>query len=163
MRNLLVVAALLVGATGPAPAQDRDPVVAQAIVLIDGSPLLNPTMSVVREAQFVARVRQFLADAGLGGGEDLNNATDAQRALEAMLGFQVTAEVNSFPSGLVVTYRRLVDGPESDRDITTDSSVRLFPAAYLFSAVDVRTGETETRRVSCSEDCTVTFDFRNRR
>src|SRR6266550_3818813 len=133
----------------------------KVIELLASSPLLEPTMSVVHEAQFV-RESQAQLDAITYGttAKSPSTAREATAELEALLaGLTVKATVTSVPRGLVVSYHRLVDTNALDLTVTTDDVLTLEPALYVFTCKDPKTGRLEEHRTSCAGPCKVSFTF----
>jgi len=169
LRSLALVS-LALGIAGPIYAQPTSDTLnkAQAVPtmalrtrvreLLAKSPLLDPTMSVVREAQFVRDAQAALA--GTPWAFKAESALDATRALEAILADEiVTAKIVSVPSGIVVSYRRLVDPNAPALNVTSDDSLRLEPATYQFWATPPSGGANQVQRVPCLSGCNVKFVF----
>lgn len=163
---LLVFSVTLLNGLSPAPAcsQDKidDSTRAKITDLLNRSTLLEPTMSVVREARFVRDSRAVLQ--ALPGGDSVaakvTNATDATRELErALAGSAVRANITSVPTGLVVHYRRLVDPHAPLLSLTTNDIKSLDPALYVFTCTDPKTKRIRELKTSCATNCNVTFNF----
>lgn len=153
---------------GPLTAGGQDlspiPLVARqkAVQLLNNSPLLRPTMSVVGEAAFVRDSKEVLRS--IPGGDTiaagLATARDATAELENVLaGSSVQATVVSVPSGLLVGYRRLVDDHAPILNTTSDATLAIEPALYLFRCTNPRTRQVEERRIACATNCKVEFRF----
>ncbi len=151
--------ALGVLATAPvapacADAQDPGNLRFQVVQLLNESPLLNPTLSVVQQAIFVRDARVLL-----DGGLEIESALDATRALEETLEGTVTATVESVPAGLVVTYNPITDPEAQELAATTRDEFPLRPALYEFRCTNPETGVEEVQRKSCATNCRVMFNF----
>lgn len=133
---------------------------ARAVELLNTSPLLEPTMGVVAGARHVRETRAVLF--GLSGFDPagVTSVEEADEALEQVLAANtVFASVTSVPPGQVVKYRRILDALGQEQSVTTDRSIPLRPALYVFVAVDPQTGRSMEQRIPCATNCNVTFNF----
>jgi len=159
IRGLTCLTLLLAVVSSAAVAQDRltEEKRQQLIELLDQSPLLEPTMSVVAQARYLRDVRSALED--YAAESETSSVEDATALMQDLLaGTTVTATVVSEPADLNVTYRLLVDVDAPVLSVTTDASIPLSPGLYVFTCTS-STGVTEQKNVSCATNCEVRFVF----
>jgi tetratricopeptide (TPR) repeat protein len=133
---------------------------ARAVELLNSSPLLHATMGVIAGARHVQETRATLAGVPGFDPESITSVERSDEALEQFLSRQtVYAAVHSIPPGMLVRYRRLLDGPGQDMTVTTDERIPLPPALYLFSTTHPRTGRLLEQKVSCATHCNVVFNI----
>lgn len=133
-----------------------------AAEILGRSPLLLTRSAAAAETRFVQQARAILAASPetAEAAREISTAEEATRALErALAGTTVTAVVRSTPPALVVTYRRLVDEGAPELTVTTNDSIPLQPALYLFTATDPASGRVMEQKKSCAAGCTVAFRF----
>lgn len=167
MRAAAVAAAVLMLVLTSTPSHGQygrgpDSTRATIVGLLDQSPLLQPTMSVVRGAQFVRQARAALRDVPRlrDSADRITSVEQATSWLESALsGSVVMATVTSTPTRVEVHYRRLVDASAPMLSVVTTDSVPLAPALYLFVATDPATGASHEQRRSCATPCHVDFAF----
>ena len=158
-RSVACLTLLLVVVSSFAVAQDRltEEKRQQLIELLDRSPLLEPTMSVVAQARYLRDTRSVLE--GYWAESETSSVEDATLAIQDLLaGTTVTAAVLSEPADLNVTYRLLVDVDAPVLSVTTAASIQLSPGLYVFTCTS-STGVTEQKNVSCATNCEVRFVF----
>lgn len=142
--------------SSPSGARER------AAEMLDLSPVLLERSGIAGEARFVRQARALLAASPetAEAARSISTVEDATLALErALEGTTVFAVVRSTPSPLVVTYRRLVDERAPQLTVTTDDSIPLQPALYLFTATDPASGRVQEQKKSCAAGCSVVFRF----
>lgn len=130
--------------------------------LLETSPLLEPTMGVVEQAQYVASAQEVLSQVPGSQPAGIESPTEATTAVEAALSFAgsaVTAELVSEPPGSVVSYRRLIDSDATLVQATTNDTISVAPALYLFMATNPHSGQTDSLRVACATQCRAKFVF----
>ena len=76
-------------------------------------------------------------------------------------GNTVKAVVTSAPQGIQVSFRRFIDSGVVSLNITTNDTVLISPALYVFEALDAA-GQVHRQTVSCATDCRVFFNFASR-
>ena len=158
---------LLLGSAhaGPAWAQNPSAGLSMAVIqklraLLSTSPLLEPTMGVVEQAQYVADARNVLSQVPGASAADVESAADAAAAVEtALAGSAVRAELISEPPGIVVSYRRLIDPEAALTQATTNDTIQVPPALYLFIGTDAQSGKADSLKVACATGCRVKFSF----
>lgn len=144
-----------------------DSVRLRIIELLDNSPLLEPTLSIVLGARYVRDTRMLLSiiDTTLVLPEQtaLEATRELERRLERWLertgGESPMATVESVPDGLVVTYRPITDPEAQELTATTRDEFPLRPALYVFRCTNPTTGQVVTQRKSCATNCRVVFNF----
>src|SRR5687767_4547324 len=165
-RRHIFIAAAVIEALVATPSRGQVPLDQakrdRVVNAVNTSPLLAPTMSVVREAQYVRDAQLLLADISWSsGGPPVSSVAEATKVLESLLaGSTVRAIVTSVPTRVLVKYRRLVDLNAPALSVTTDDTLNLQPATYLFIGTDPTTQATIEQRVPCASRCKVVFDFR---
>ena len=130
--------------------------------LLVSSPLLEPTMGVVEQAQYVASAQEALSQVPGSKPSGIESPTDATAAVESALALAssaVVVELVSEPPGAVVSYRRLIDSDAALLQATTNDTISVAPALYLFMAANPRSGQTDSLRVACATQCRVKFVF----
>ncbi|MBI2401723.1 MAG: hypothetical protein HYV20_03075 [Gemmatimonadetes bacterium] len=145
------------GAWGQAPPPPQ--LRADITSLVQSGPSLLGTATPDERRRFVlkaAGLLQQLPDSTRGG-TVVGSVEDAVRELEnALAAFgQASAEVRSEPPGMTVRYWRAFDTREAAASVTTNATLRVRPAWYLFVCRDPATGrESEPERVDCTSRCT---------
>jgi hypothetical protein len=133
-----------------------------AVELLNRSPLLKPTMGAVAGARYVNDTRALLTSTRDEGElQQIKTVEKATQELEQVLEktMSVYAVVQSEPSRVEVTYRRLIQKAAPPRSLTTNDSILLRPALYLFEGKDPATGAAQRKPVACATRCKVDFIF----
>jgi hypothetical protein len=133
----------------------------QALVLLDRSPIYDPTSrDIAEDARFVRAVNDLLR--ALGRGETkVTSAEDAQSALESLVSLRlapITIRAEGTPVN--VELRRYRYSLESTRNapwerVTTDITIKRAPAAYHFRYRSPSTSRDTTLLYRCADGCNV--------
>ncbi len=134
---------------------------AKVLDLLNRSPLLEPGMSVVKSGLFVQQAKAVLGNspdvATLDSPEALTKALEQEFARKVTI---IHATVQSEPTRIAVSYRRLSDPEGTALTVTTDDRIPLQAALYAFSAKDPTSGDpAQVQNVKCMTNCTVRFTF----
>lgn len=129
--------------------------------LLMRTPLLKDSMTVVEETEFMEEVIAFFsAIAARDSAVLIRSGRDAVRALEDLLApDSVNVLLQSDPPGFPVRFHRISEGPESVRQVTTDSILRLPAALYRFGFFNTTTGEVRQQGRVCLDDCRIRWRF----
>jgi len=125
--------------------------------LLVRAPLLKDSMTVVEETEYMEEVLAFFgAIAERDSAVKIRSGLDAIRALENLLApDSVNVLLQSDPPGFPVRFHRISDGPESVRQVTTDSVLKLPAALYRFGFFNSATGEMRQQGRVCLDDCRI--------
>ncbi len=140
----------------------EDPEAADRFVaLIDRTPVTRPTLSLEREASFIAAVRRMVqAAAGTSEhGERITSAEEAMDVVEALAAF-LTAPIQLVSDGgpVSVQYRRWKHRRSTTvpwNTIQTDTTVSGTPAWYQFRYPIQGAGRDTVVDISCADGCLV--------
>ncbi len=129
--------------------------------LLVRAPLLKDSMTVVAEREYMEEVLAFFsAIAARDSAVRIRSGLDAVRALEDLLApDSVNVLLQSDPPGFPVRFHRISDGPESFREVTTDSILKLPAGLYRFGFFNSATGEIRQQGRVCLDDCRIRWRF----
>ncbi len=167
LRRYLSAALLVAATTIPwgvvAAAQAIEPDTSRIAArrLLARAPLLNDNMTVVAETEYMEEVLAFFsAIAARDSAVRIRSGLDAVRALEDLLApDSVNIVLQSDPPGFPVRFHRISDGPESFREVTTDSILKLPAGLYRFGFFNSATGEVRQQGRVCLDDCRIRWRF----
>lgn len=130
------------------------------VTLLNTSPVLEPSRSVVREASFVKRVKALLA--GTAGGaalaDNVGSATDAMAALDALSAARRAVLRITSPQPLFVQYRRWAyrNAPRAPwTPLTTDTTIVVSAVTYQLRYTDPTTHQVTIIDWPCADGCAV--------
>lgn len=140
---------------------EQDTTYSTARGLLINAPLLKDSMTVVEETAYMEEVLAFLsAISQRDSTVRIRSGRDAVRALEDLLApDSVDVLLQSDPPGFSVQFHRISDGPESARDVTTDSILQLPAGLYRFGFFNSATGELRQQGRVCLDDCRIRWRF----
>jgi len=161
-RTAVAVLALLFGASATLSSQAAtDTTRFGAQDLLRRAPLLQDSMTVVEESDYVEEVLAFFH--GVARPDSLvriRSGRDAVRALEGLLApDSVSAHLQSDPPGFRVHYYRIADGSSTSVETTTDTTLILPAGLYRFGFFNTRTGELREQGRACLQDCSIRWRF----
>jgi hypothetical protein len=118
-------------------------------------------MTVTEETEYLEEVLAFFsAIAARDSAVRIRSGRDAVRALEDLLApDSVNVLLESDPPGFPVRFHRISDGPESVREVTTDSVLKLPAGLYRFGFFNSATGEIRHQGRVCLDNCRIRWRF----
>ncbi len=148
------------GQFGEAIALRRDTAATREIVtLLNTSPLLEPTRSVMREASYVRDARSVLAatPGGAALAAEVTSAAEAVAALDALSAARTATLKVTAPQPLEVLYRRWAyrNTRAPWIRVTTDTSVLVPAVTYQIKYADPATQRDTTVDWPCADGCVV--------